>query len=190
MLTTTNRDAVLRTGVLVLALLLLPFGCGGGNAGDSSEVAWPYEGFAASTDYERDISFGWIAAGQPSEARLREVVEAGARVINLRTEPEDPFDEKALVESLGGEYIRYPVVSERYSDVQFREDLYDLYDREIARGGPVYLHCASSNRVGASWALYHAERLGLPVAEAVELGVGAGLAGLTEAVRDILGTPR
>lgn len=138
---------------------------------------------------EHDIGSGWIGAGQPSEERLREVVAAGARVISLRYADEDPYAEQAVVEELGGTFIRYPTESSSYQSVPFREEMYDLYDAQMALGGQVYLHCASSNRVGASWALYQGERKGLPAEEALELGRQAGLSGLEPMVRDILGVP-
>lgn len=136
---------------------------------------------------EHDIGYGWVGGGQPSEERLTEVVTAGARVISLRYADEDPFAEQALVEGLGGTFIRYPTEGSSYQSVDFREAMYDLYDEQMALGGPVYLHCASSNRVGASWALYHAERKGLPAADALEVGRQAGLSSLEPMVRDILG---
>lgn len=136
---------------------------------------------------EHDIGYGWVGGGQPSEERLTEVVTAGARVISLRYADEDPFAEQALVEGLGGTFIRYPTEGSSYQSVAFREAMYDLYDEQMALGGPVYLHCASSNRVGASWALYHAERKGLPATEALEVGKQAGLSSLEPMVRDILG---
>jgi protein tyrosine phosphatase (PTP) superfamily phosphohydrolase (DUF442 family) len=136
---------------------------------------------------ETDIGDGWIAAGQPTEARLTEVVTQGARVITLRAVTEEAFDEQALVEGLGGTFIRYATTASDYQTLAFREAMYDLYDAEFAKGGPVYLHCASSNRVGASWALYNAERRGVPAEQAVQMGIDAGLAGLETMVRDILG---
>lgn len=143
--------------------------------------------FVPTEDHEADIGEGWIAAGQPSEERLTEVVNLGARIITLRPAVEDPYDEQALVEGLGGTFIRYPTVGSDYDDVAFREAMYDLYDAEFAKGGNVYLHCASSNRVGASWALYNAERRGVPAEEALELGKAAGLSSLESRVREILG---
>jgi protein tyrosine phosphatase (PTP) superfamily phosphohydrolase (DUF442 family) len=141
----------------------------------------------ATESYEADIGDGWIAAGQPTEERLTEVVTLGARVITLRAQSEETFDEQALVEGLGGTFIRYATTAADYQNVAFREAMYDLYDAEFAKGGPVYLHCASSNRVGASWALYNAERRDVPAEEAVQMGKDAGLASLESMVREILG---
>jgi hypothetical protein len=71
---------------------------------------------------------------------------------------------------LGGTFIRYPTTSANYETVAFREAMYDLYDAQLDAGVTVYLHCASSNRVGASWALYQAERKGVPAEEAIVTG--------------------
>jgi protein tyrosine phosphatase (PTP) superfamily phosphohydrolase (DUF442 family) len=137
--------------------------------------------------YEADIGEGWIAAGQPTQARLEDVVGQGARILSLRHASEEAFDEQALVESLGGTFIRYATSGSDYENVAFREAMYDLYDAEHEKGGPVYLHCASSNRVGASWALYNAERKGVAAEDALELGRQAGLGSLESMVMDILG---
>lgn len=136
---------------------------------------------------EHDLGESWIGSGQPSEARVRELITAGARIISLRYPDEDPFDEPAVVESLGGVFIRYPTQGMQYYEEAFREGMFDLYDEQHDLGGPVYLHCASSNRVGASWALYNALRRGVPAEEAIELGRAAGLTSLESLVRDVLG---
>lgn len=141
----------------------------------------------ATESYEADILYGWVAAGQPTEARLEEVVATGATIISLRLPAEDPFDEPGLIASLGGTFIRYPVSPTDYDSVAFREAMYDLYDAELDAGNIVYLHCASSNRVGASWALYQAERKGVDGEEAIAMGRAAGLGSLETRVREILG---
>ncbi len=136
---------------------------------------------------EHDIGHGWIGFGQPSQDRLREVVGQGARVISLRYPEEESFDEQALVEGLGGSFDRYPTQGGQYLEEAFREGMFDLYDAQLAEGGTVYLHCASSNRVGASWALYHYFRRGYSLEEAVAVGREAGLTSLEELVRDVAG---
>lgn len=141
----------------------------------------------ASQANERDVEFDWIAAGQPTEARLTAVVEAGVPIISLRYANEDPFDEPALVAGLGGDFTRYPTSGGDYRSVAFREGMYDLYEAAIAARGTVYLHCASGNRVGASWALFHAERLGVDPEAALDIGRAAGLRGLESMVREVLG---
>ena len=153
---------------------------------DMAPDAAPLPMLRAMGRNERDVDFDWIAAGQPTEARVREIVAAGVPIIDLRYPQEDPFDEPGLVESLGGQFTRYPTSGMDYERVEFREGMYDLYDAAIANGGTVYLHCASSNRVGASWAFYHAERLGLEIEAALAKGREAGLRSLEDTVRRIL----
>jgi hypothetical protein len=41
--------------------------------------------------------------------------------------------------------------------------------------------------VGATWALYHAERIGLAPEDALAVGVAAGLSGLESTVKEHLG---
>lgn len=149
------------------------------------DVATPT--LSATEANEADVLYGWVAAGQPSEARVEEVVATGATIISLRLANEDPFDESGLIDSLGGTFIRYPTTASSYDDVNFREAMYDLYDEQLDAGVIVYLHCASSNRVGASWALYQAERKGVAPEEAITMGQAAGLQSLEGTVRGILG---
>ncbi len=157
------------------------------NMADAGDDTGDTPTLMATESHEADILYGWVAAGQPSEARVREVVETGATIISLRLETEDPFDEEGLIDSLGGEFIRYPTSSPDYDQVAFREAMYDLYDQQLDAGKIVYLHCASSNRVGASWALYQAERKGVPAEDAIEMGRQAGMGGLETRVREVLG---
>lgn len=141
----------------------------------------------ASEANEADVLYGWVAAGQPSATRVEEIVATGATIISLRLMSEDTFDEPGLIEGLGGTFIRYPTMASDYDNVAFREAMYDLYDAQLDAGVIVYLHCASSNRVGASWALYQAERKGVPPEDAIAMGKAAGLASLESTVRTVLG---
>jgi protein tyrosine phosphatase (PTP) superfamily phosphohydrolase (DUF442 family) len=54
--------------------------------------------------------------------------------------------------------------------------------------GPVLLHCGSSNRVGAVWAVIQAQAKGLTVEQALEEGRRAGLssASMEAAVKRVL----
>ena len=145
---------------------------------------------AVVEEHERDLGGGWLGGGQPSEARLRQVVEGRARVITLRAPTEDPGYDEAAVVAAAGERLRVlPTSASSFRDVAFRKALYDLLDRERAQLGPVYLHCGSGNRVGAAWALYQAERLGVAPGKALELGKAAGLSSLEPEVRRLLGLP-
>lgn len=150
--------------------------------------AEPPATLTATEGHEHEVEGNWLVAGQPSEARLTELVELGAVIISLRTPGEDPFDEQGLVEGLGGTFIRYATTPADYDQVAFREGMYDLYDEWRDPPVPVYLHCASANRAGTSWALYLAERQGVPGEEAIARGRAAGMGAALEArVRSILG---
>lgn len=133
------------------------------------------------------IAEGWVAAGQPDEARVQELVAFGYLDFSLREAHEDPFDEPALVAQGGGEFKRTETTKDLLYEPEFREELYLSYDALLESGETVYLHCRTGDRVGATWALYHAEHLGYPLEEAIALGRDAGLLSLERAVLDILG---
>lgn len=142
----------------------------------------------ATEDYEFDMDTGWVAAGQPTEARVREVVAAGALVLTLRRESEnEPFDEQALVEELGGTFVRHATAGSDIDDASVRNALYDRIETLLESDTPVYFHCGSSNRIGAIWALYLHERKGVDATEALEQGKAVGLKSLEERVAGILG---
>ena len=142
----------------------------------------------ATGDAEFDLPGGWVAGGQPSERRVRQVASAGLSVISLRTaEEREGFDEAAAVSAAGGRFLRVETRGADLEDPAFRARLFDVLDAEAAAGRRVYLHCASSNRVGASWALYRHERGGAAPSEALEAGRAAGLRSLEPQVRATLG---
>ena len=97
---------------------------------------------------------GWehISSGQPDSAVLDAIKEAGfTTVIDLRGEEEDrSMDEAAEVEGRGMRYFKVPVAAA--ADVTY--DNARKLDRILADvEGPVLVHCASGNRVGAIFAL-------------------------------------
>ena len=142
----------------------------------------------ASEHLEFDLTDGWIAAGQPSLERLREVIAAGARIISLRTTEEShPYDQDAVVAQLGGAMRRVPTRGSDLASSDAREALYQMLDEELGRGGQVYFHCGTSNRIGALWALYHAECKGVDPGQALDLGRQAGMTRLEAVVREVLG---
>ncbi len=123
-----------------------------------------------------DTSGKHFFAGQPSESDLAEFAKRGVKtIVNLRTEPEMAqlgFDEKAAVESAGMKYVNLPMGR----DLPSNEDLAKMFDAlDAAQGAPVLLHCASSNRVGAVWALYRIDRAGLTADQAEAEGRAAGM---------------
>lgn len=127
---------------------------------------------------------GVSAAGQPDEAALQVFAESGyAAVIDLRTESEDRgFDEAAVVADLGMDYVSLPIAGSAAINTENAmklEALIASYD------GPVLVHCASSNRVGALLAIADYENNG-DRDTALAKGKAAGMTGLEGRVEEIL----
>lgn len=123
---------------------------------------------------------GVTTSGQPDEASLQDLAAAGyTTVIDLRRADEDRgFDEQAAVEELGMSYVSLPIDGARGVTYE-NASLLDAALSDVE--GPVLLHCATSNRVGALLSLR--ERLhGASPDAALALGTRAGLASLREAV--------
>lgn len=98
--------------------------------------------------------------GQPSEAQLRDVAEAGFEVVvNLGLL--DPryclADEAGSVRGLGLEYHHIPVDfnAPRHDDLRRFVDVMDAF-----KGKKVFVHCAANYRVSSFVALYGESRLG------------------------------
>jgi uncharacterized protein (TIGR01244 family) len=128
---------------------------------------------------------GVISAGQPSAAELAAAKAAGIRrVINLRPPSEAAgFDEAATLADLGLSYTVIPVAGPEDLTLATVKAL----DEALAAGeGPVLLHCASANRVGALLALRAAWLQGLPAQEALALGEAGGLTRMAPMVAELL----
>jgi len=133
----------------------------------------------------KPIAPGIVAAGQPAPAVLPKLGAMGFKtVINLRTSGEGgPANEQQVVESQGLSYVSVPVTASfGLSDVEAVEKV--IADPAAA---PILFHCASSNRVGAVWAVIVARR-GAGLDEALAAGREAGLRSpvLEDAVRRVL----
>jgi uncharacterized protein (TIGR01244 family) len=156
-------------------------------AGSPAEV--PAAVDAAEIPNYRVMRPGLAAAGQPSLEALAKLKAMGfATVVNLRTEQEGTKDEEAAVKAAGLKYVSVPVTAESLSAKDVDAVAAVLAD---PAAGPVLLHCKTSNRVGAVWALLQV-REGKPLAEAEEAGRAAGLTSpvLLEAVRRVANAPR
>ena len=115
---------------------------------------------------------GLAFGGQPSPGSLKRLGDMGFRtVVNLRTEQEGAVEEGHVVRALGLDYVWVPVTSGTFSleDVEAVERVLDDPDM-----GPVLLHCASSNRVAAVWAVIQS-RDGRTLEEAEAASRAAGL---------------
>ena len=159
----------LRKGVLLLAIVV-GAGCAAAPPADLMNRAEPLPGITTS--------------GQPGQASLRDLAEAGVvAVIDLRGINEDRgFNEQRAVEELGMSYISLPIAGATaitYENASVLDELLSDID------GPILLHCASGNRVGALLSLR--ERLhGANQAEALQLGTEAGLTSLAGTVEALL----
>ena len=130
----------------------------------------------------------WFA-GQPGPEGLRAAAAEGVGlVVNLRQAQEMhslPFDEPALVKQLGMRYENIPIIPESFccADVERFARLLE------STGGPVLVHCGSSNRVGGLWAAYAARHRSVALEAALLAGRKAGLRGdsMVEAVRRVAG---
>lgn len=127
---------------------------------------------------------GITSAGQPDAAAFEVFAESGyAAVIDIRTEGENRrLDEPAVVEGLGMEYVLFPI---GHDDVTV-ENARALFEVLSQYDGPVLVHCASANRVGALFALKEFDDTG-DVESALEKGRAAGMTRLEGRVKKVLG---
>jgi uncharacterized protein (TIGR01244 family) len=129
---------------------------------------------------------GVTAAGQPDVAALKVFADSGyVAIIDMRGPEEDRGmdDEKGVVEGLGVEYVAFPIVDEDEINFDRARDLDELIQ---SYDGPVLLHCASSNRVGALLALRHSLS-GAGDEEALNHGRQGGMTRLEKVVVERLG---
>lgn len=128
------------------------------------------------------------SAGQPSPEQLERLAREGVRsVINLRAAGEpDQYDERAEAERLGLRYASIPVAGAQDLTPETVQRFTDEL-AEAQRAGPVLIHCASANRVGAMVALEQGWHRGAATEAALERGRAAGLTGLEPVVSDLLG---
>jgi uncharacterized protein (TIGR01244 family) len=134
----------------------------------------------------RVIRPGLAFAGQPAPEALKRLGDMGFRtVVNLRTEQEGAAEEGHVVRALGLDYVWVPVTSGTFSleDVASVERVLDDPD-----AAPVLLHCASSNRVAAVWAVVQTrDGRTLEEAETASRAVGLHSPSMWAAVLRVLG---
>ncbi len=117
----------------------------------------------------------WFA-GQPTEEGLGNLKNAGiSRIVNFRTDAEMVdavgFDEIGVVGKLGMTYESIPFRGNTV-DVEHADALAKALSRSTE---PTLLHCGSSNRVGAVWAIYLNYHKNVASEEAIRLGRLAGM---------------
>jgi uncharacterized protein (TIGR01244 family) len=135
----------------------------------------------------RMLKPGLATAGQPTPEGLRSLKAQGFKtVINLRTEAEPGVkEEAAAVQQQGLKYVWVPITAATLNQERVDEVRRALDDPEA---GPILLHCASANRVGAVWTVIETQR-GKSYEEALAAGKAIGLTSppLIEAVEKLLG---
>ena len=127
---------------------------------------------------------GVTSTGQPDEAALKIFADSGyVAVIDLRAAKEERgIDEATVVEAAGMEYVSLPIASA--SAINF-ENATKLDEYLASFDGPVVVHCAAGNRVGALLALRQSQK-GDDDETAIAYGKRGGLTRLEPRVRKVL----
>jgi uncharacterized protein (TIGR01244 family) len=128
---------------------------------------------------------GITSAGQPDEKALKVFADSGYRVvIDMRGPDEDRGmdDFEGAVEATGMQYLALPIVREDQVSFETAAKL-DALLQNI--DGPVLIHCASGNRVGALLALRQSLN-GASDEESLQFGKDAGMTRLEPRVREVL----
>ena len=144
-------------------------------------VSTPVGADESTWTYRFEPAVGITAAGQPGAQGLRELADDGyAAVIDLRTAGEDRgINEQGLVESLGMDYVSLPIAGRGAINLENARKLNEILDKYDE---PVLVHCGSSNRVGALFALR--EKLnGANDEDALNFGKSAGMTSLESTVK-------
>lgn len=131
-------------------------------------------------------------AGQPDEVALARFEKVGVTaVVNLRSiaEMEDrervPFDEAALIDSLGMEYIHIPLGGD---DHPYTPEAVDRFADVLARHrGPVLLHCTVGWRASYMWSAYLIRNQGFSLETAMARGDSMAIGDLP--IEGLLGRP-
>jgi uncharacterized protein (TIGR01244 family) len=112
-------------------------------------------------------------SGQPEEASFAKLKSEGVTtVINLRTDSEMsnrenvPFDERAVVDSLGMEYIHIPLGG---PDSPYNNEALIKFANALTNAeGKVLLHCTVGRRASYMWAAYLIQFEGFSPNQAIE----------------------
>ena len=173
---------LIATFMMSAVIAFLP-GCGGRRTYDPSPWSMPPRVIEDWEGVPR-LSRAWnvLLSGQPTEEGLRLLAERGVKfIVNLRPDAEMQravdFDEAALVESLGMEYVHIPMTPNTFSadDVARLKAVICRPATFPAEPFTLVIHCRSSNRCGALWAAFLHETYRFKEAKAIEYGMLAGL---------------
>lgn len=129
-----------------------------------------------------------LTGGQPDPGAWGRLAAEGiTTVINLRPVAEmSGRDEAAEVAGAGMSYLEIPVSGP--ADIT-HTNAAALWRAIHDAPGPVLVHCASGNRVGALLAIGAAHDGGMGEREALEFGKSAGLSNAEPRVREVLRLP-
>ena len=132
---------------------------------------------------------GVLTGGAPRAADgFAALAAAGYRTyVDLRPVTESGEEAELAATAAGLAYVRVPVAGVADLDLVSARALDAVLDDRAA--APVVVACASGNRSGALLALRAFWLEGVPPGEALELGRRAGLTGLEDTVRTLLGLP-
>lgn len=170
----------------VAILVMLAFGCASAAVAPAVGGPRPESVESSLIPNYRLVRPDLATGGQPTESGLRRLRDLGFRiVIDLRTPAEGTAAEETVIKAAGLRYVSVPITPETFR----REDV-DAVARILddpARG-PVLLHCASANRVGAVWTVLQVTK-GRTYAEAEAEGRKIGLQSpaMIAAVRRVVG---
>lgn len=127
-----------------------------------------------------------LTGGQPTPQQLEQARQAGYRtLVNLRPATEmSEWNEEEKARQLGLNYVAIPVAGASGLTDENVERLHRVLEDPAQY--PLLVHCATSNRVGALFALYAARHEGMTPEEAIRFGKTAGLTSLEAEVRQRL----
>lgn len=172
------RRRALRPAAILSALLALAVAAPASIATSGQPGAQPtpaLERFHAPAE-------GTYSGGRITADELPALRAAGiAQVIDLTPDAETPaFDEATAVRAAGMAYANLPIAG----PADLTPEAVAAFDHLLRNAeGPVLVHCASGNRVGALAALRAAQIDGQPEEEAIAEGRRWGLGSLEGAVR-------
>jgi len=117
---------------------------------------------------------GWITGGQPTEQQLRAFKAAGGQVVLDNRDPMEPrpFDEPAVVRTVGLEYHSLPIVHGAVTTDTMKL-MHEMAKR--LEGRKVLMHCSSGNRTSAALIPYLMIDKKMKEEDAVELAMQGGL---------------
>ena len=123
-----------------------------------------------------------FSGGQPNQAQLKTLSEAGIKhIINLRMPEEQNWDERQRVQSLGMQYHTIPIAGADNITAENATALANLL--AAIDDEPVLIHCASGNRVGALIAVDKAINKAQPIEQAIITGKDWGMTRLEPVIR-------